>query len=174
MSAFSHLLKLKFRDLFLVTVLKATFFPAFATALASTAHLQGTVLNNGIPAPDVQINCTLQVAPAAVSVNTLVLPAKNYYFFAPAPNGAIYAAAGPTGNFISTISPDGSINTFTTTNINFPLGIAVDASGDVYVANSNVGTILKFNSSGGYLGTVASDPRLDFIYGLKIDTKGNL
>ena len=126
---------------------------AAAAPLAVTTHLQGRVTNNGSPVAQVALKCTLQPSPAAVSGSALSDNFANaYYFFAPAPNGGIYATAGSTGNLVSIIAPDGSVSTFTATNVNFPLGITVDWSGNVYVANSNAGTISKFDASGVFLG----------------------
>ncbi len=59
--------------------------------------------------------------------------------------------------------------------LNNPAGIAVDSSGNVYVANSldsGLGSISKFSSTGTSLGTFASG--LSLPTGIALDTAGNV
>jgi sugar lactone lactonase YvrE len=65
-----------------------------------------------------------------------------------------------------------SVNTFASTNLNVPYGLAFDSSGNLYAANYNDSTISKFNASGGYVSNINSD--LVAPYGLAFDSSGNL
>ena len=75
-----------------------------------------------------------------------------------------------TGNNGSTIAA--SVATFASTNLNSPNGLAFDALGNLYAANTNDNTISKFNSSGGYLSSISGN--LNVPVGLAFDTSGNL
>ena len=72
-------------------------------------------------------------------------------------NGAIIAA---------------SMNTFASTNLSNPFGLAFDSSGNLYAANLGNSTISKFNASGGYVSNITSN--LSSPYGLAFDSSGNL
>ena len=65
-----------------------------------------------------------------------------------------------------------SVNTFASTTLNVPYGLAFDSSGNLYAANYNDSTISKFNASGGYVSNINSD--LVAPYGLAFDSSGNL
>ena len=61
---------------------------------------------------------------------------------------------------------------------NTPYGIAVDSSGNIYVADSNNHRVQKFDSSGTYLSQFGSfgtgDGQFNLAYGLDIDSLGNI
>ena len=62
---------------------------------------------------------------------------------------------------------------FTSTNLNFPRGLAFDSSGNLFAANQNNGTISKFDSTGVFQSTIGSG-NLSAPYGLAFDSSGNL
>ena len=64
-----------------------------------------------------------------------------------------------------------SMNTFASTNLSSPQGLAFDTSGNLYAVNSN-STISKFNASGGYVSNISSN--LNGTYDLAFDSSGNL
>jgi sugar lactone lactonase YvrE len=75
-----------------------------------------------------------------------------------------------TGNVGTTIAA--SVNTFASTNLNVPTGLAFDSSGNLYAANTGNSTISKFNSSGVYQSNITSN--LNSPIGLAFDSSGNL
>src|SRR5205085_8926672 len=66
--------------------------------------------------------------------------------------------------------PDGTMETFAT-GLSFPAGVAVDGSGNIYVANSDAGTILKFAPDGSRstFATGLSRP-----YGIAVERLGSI
>ena len=76
-----------------------------------------------------------------------------------------------------TTSGDGStiaasMNTFASTNLAIPAGLAFDSSGNLYAANEDNDTISKFNDSGTFLSQINSN--LNDPCGLAFDSSGNL
>lgn len=57
--------------------------------------------------------------------------------------------------------------------LNNPRGVAIDAAGNIYVANSGNNTISKYNSSGTYLGTFGTGATMSFPKDLVFDSSGN-
>src|SRR5207245_7928086 len=62
---------------------------------------------------------------------------------------------------------------------NFPTGVAVDPSGNIYVADVNNHRIQKFNSAGVYQSTLGGgagtdNSHFDFPRGVAVDSSGNL
>ena len=97
-------------------------------------------------------------------------------------NGIITTIAG---NGTSGYSGDGGIAT--AAQLNFPIGIAVDASGNIFVADKNNKRIRKVNTNGiittvagtGYAGFsgdggLATGAQLNFPYSVTVDNSGNL
>lgn len=67
-----------------------------------------------------------------------------------------------------------SEQTFISSNIIGPNGIAFDLSGNVYVSNSASNSISKFDSTGNFLSTIGSSVTLADPAGLAVDSQGNL
>ena len=65
-----------------------------------------------------------------------------------------------------------SMNTFASTNLSSPQGLAFDSSGNLYAANYGNNTISKFNASGAYVSNITTN--LIGPAGLAFDTSGNL
>jgi len=86
----------------------------------------------------------------------------------------VVASTGPgqgTGS-ISELSSDGKITTFAT-GFNAPIGMAFDASGNLFVADQNSMTIDKV-TPGGTVSTFASNSNLWGVSFLAFDSQGNL
>ena len=65
------------------------------------------------------------------------------------PAGTLLYVANADGNSILSFPlAGGAGTTFATTGLNVPIGLAFDASGNLYVGNRGTGTIEKFDSSG--------------------------
>ncbi|HEV3299447.1 MAG TPA: NHL repeat-containing protein [Planctomycetaceae bacterium] len=95
----------------------------------------------------------------------------------PKPVGAdsILYVANNGSDTIQQITPGGVGSVFASTAMD-PTGIAINSSGDVYVAIYNNSTIEKFSSAGTYLGVFASQAStgLSAPYGLAFGSNGNL
>ena len=78
-----------------------------------------------------------------------------------------YDTTGTNGTAIAA-----SMTTFATTDLNNPQGLAVDSSGNIYVANPGDNTINKFNSTGSYVSSITTNISLP--QGLAVDSKDNL
>jgi sugar lactone lactonase YvrE len=76
-----------------------------------------------------------------------------------------------TGN-IYEFDSSGNESLFANSGLNYPLGLALDGSGNLYVANAGNNTIEEFNSSG--VGSVFATSGLDYPVGLAFDSSGNL
>ncbi|WPV01421.1 DUF2341 domain-containing protein [Mucilaginibacter sp. cycad4] len=57
--------------------------------------------------------------------------------------------------------------------LNNPRGVAIDAAGNIYVANTGNNTISKYNSSGTYLGTFGTGATMSLPKDLVFDSSGN-
>lgn len=68
-----------------------------------------------------------------------------------------------------------TVAVFANSNLNVPVGLAFDSSGNLYAANNSGSTISKFNSAGVYqsAGSIGST-NLNFPNGLAFDSSGNL
>ncbi len=75
-------------------------------------------------------------------------------------NNTIVSYDTSSGNAVTIAA---SMATFASTNLNTPVGLAFDTSGNLYAANNGNNTISKFNSSGTFLTSwstgLASPPR---------------
>ena len=78
-----------------------------------------------------------------------------------------------TGGFISRISPTGVPTTFVTSGIAGPVGIAVDDTDNLYVANCGNNTI-QFVTSTGTSTLFSSDPLYSCPNGIALASDGNL
>ena len=63
---------------------------------------------------------------------------------------------------------------FTSTNLSYPYGLAIDSSGNLFAANAGANTISKFDSTGTFVSTIGSNSNLNNPFGLAIDSSGNL
>lgn len=89
-------------------------------------------------------------------------------------------ASGPQGNFYVTDNKVGSVfvydpNLVVTGQLRGfkkPLGVAVDAHGNIYVGNTGAKTVEKYSSSGALMAVVATD--FELANDLKFDADGNL
>ena len=86
--------------------------------------------------------------------------------------GDIYVSRCCEVDEIDRVSPDGSVTTFATSGLNTALGLAFDATGSLFVANSGNSTIEKFARNG--VGTVFASTGLNGPVGLAFDASGNL
>ena len=79
-----------------------------------------------------------------------------------------------SGGRISKITPDGTVSTFTTTNIQSPVGVTVDENDNVYTTNcKTLGEIIKTTPAG--VSTIfAINNLMSCPNGLTIDNDGNL
>ena len=77
------------------------------------------------------------------------------------------------GNFVSKITPDGTVSVFATAGISNPVGIAVGAGDTVYVTNCGSSSITKIDPSGNSAVWVSSG-LLSCPNGLTIDDSGNV
>lgn len=86
-----------------------------------------------------------------------------------AADGTLYVS-GPVAASVYTVSAGGTVSPFATSGLITPTGIALDAAGNVYVADNNAGSVTRF--IGGVPSTYASG--LGSALGLAFDTDGNL
>jgi hypothetical protein len=61
-------------------------------------------------------------------------------------------------------------NPFISTHLNIPTGLAIDAAGNIFVANFGDNSIQEFNASGVFIKQLASDSNLNNPFGLAFDT----
>src|SRR5437867_1377242 len=91
-------------------------------------------------------------------------------------SGNLLFVADRDNNAIRTLNLSGNLTfTFTTEEISQPVGVAVDAQGNVYVLNfadGGNGSVVKFDAFGGLLGTIASG--LPQANGIALDQSGNV
>lgn len=94
-------------------------------------------------------------------------PSTNVY-----PVGAVITPLIPvnTGGPVSAMTFTAGTQ-ITGTTLNIPYGITTDASGNIYVANSNTGTIVKYNSAGVYQSTISNT--FNTPVGIVFDSAGN-
>ncbi|MEP0547442.1 MAG: FlgD immunoglobulin-like domain containing protein [Rhodothermales bacterium] len=78
------------------------------------------------------------------------------------------------GNRISKITPDGTVTTYATEGIVAPVGVAVDAAGNVYNTNCQSPGRISKTTPDGTTTTFASSPLMSCPNGLTIDDDGNL
>ena len=84
------------------------------------------------------------------------------------------AYGGPTRTgSVQKYAPDGTGTVFADSRFSTAYGLAIDASGNVYVSNFVGNTVLKFAADGTYLGVFASAP-LKGPHGMFFDSDGNL
>ncbi|MFI5137039.1 MAG: LamG-like jellyroll fold domain-containing protein [Sphingobacteriales bacterium] len=79
---------------------------------------------------------------------------------------------GNSGGAVAAIG-FGAGTSLTGATLSNPRGVAIDASGNVYVANSGNNTISKYNSSGTYVSTFGTGATMSFPKGLVFDSSGN-
>ncbi|MGD0497335.1 MAG: putative Ig domain-containing protein, partial [Bryobacteraceae bacterium] len=136
---------------------------------------------DGGPAASAQLYFPYGLA-ADASGNLYIADSGNYRIRKVSASGVITTVAG---NGTSGYSGDGG--PATSAQLNFPYGLAADASGNLYIADSNNQRIRKVSASGiittvagngtsGYAGDggPAISAQLNFPYGLAVDTSGNL
>jgi len=75
---------------------------------------------------------------------------------------------------LNAVGVKNSEQTFISSNILGPNGIAFDPSGNVYVSNGASNSISKFGSTGNFLSTIGSSVTLADPAGLAVDSQGNL
>lgn len=75
---------------------------------------------------------------------------------------------------LNAVEVKNSEQTFISSNILGPNGIAFDLSGNVYVSNSAFDSISKFGPAGNFLSTIGSSAMLADPAGLAVDSQGNL
>jgi len=75
---------------------------------------------------------------------------------------------------LNAVDVKNSEQTFISSNIIGPNGIAFDPSGNVYVSNGASNSISKFGSTGNFLSTIGSSITLADPAGLAVDSQGNL
>lgn len=75
---------------------------------------------------------------------------------------------------LNAVDVKSSEQTFISSNILGPNGIAFDPSGNVYVSNGASNSISKFDSTGTFLSTIGSSVTLTDPAGLAVDSQGNL
>lgn len=80
-------------------------------------------------------------------------------------------AGNPGANRVLKLAPDGGLSVFA--NLSNPVGIAVAANGEIYVASWSGKDIHRFSASGTDLGTFGS-PFTDHPAGIAFDAQGNL
>jgi NHL repeat-containing protein len=116
------------------------------------------------------------------SVNTLSSPATGAVkstSFISSPQGIAVNSAGTqlfvsTGSTLSRVdASSGAVTSNFVTGLSSPTGVAVDGSGNIYVANSATGTIGKYDSNGSALNTSLITGVSDAQY-LAVDGSGNL
>jgi DNA-binding beta-propeller fold protein YncE len=66
-----------------------------------------------------------------------------------------------------------SVQTFASTNLSEPLGLAIDADGNIYAVNRTAATVSKFDSTGTLISTIGSGT-LSTPAGVAVDSAGNL
>ena len=134
--------------------------PSCSTILSMAKHLFYSILAAALA---FSYNSTLGAVPI-ISYS----PSTNVYTV----NTAITTLTPTVTNGVSAIG-FGTATALTGAILNNPRGIAIDASGNIYVANGGNNTISKYNSSGTYLGTFGSGATLSTPKGLVFDSSGN-
>ncbi|MCL4557428.1 MAG: fibronectin type III domain-containing protein [Deltaproteobacteria bacterium] len=92
-----------------------------------------------------------------------------YYFTVTAVNSAGESGSSNVASATPLINPVGTEFTYTVGNN--PNGIAIDASGNVWTANENDGTVTKLSSNGSVIGTFTAGT---YPWGIAIDASGNV
>ncbi len=87
-----------------------------------------------------------------------------------APDGNLYQS-NIVGDYISRITPTGTVTTFVSTGISSPVGIVSDDQGTLYVANCGDNTIRRVTSTG-VSTQYASDPLFQCPNGITMDQQG--
>jgi sugar lactone lactonase YvrE len=111
--------------------------------------------------------------PEAVAVDK-----SNNYYIADANGNRIRKVDGSgkittiAGNGVSGYNGDGGPATAAL--LNQPYGIALDGSGNIYIADNFNGVIREITVATGIITTFASDPNFNSVQALKFDTAGNL
>jgi hypothetical protein len=85
---------------------------------------------------------------------------------------AITTLTPTVGNGVSAIG-FGAAAALTGATLNNPRGIAIDAAGNIYVANTGNNTISEYNSIGTYLGTFGTGATMSLPKDLVFDSSGN-
>lgn len=115
-----------------------------------------------------------RITPSGVASPFAVAPYP-YGLTVDANNNLYVSHFGPASvsqaNTISKITPNGQVSTYGTA-LHTPSGIAFNASGELFVANRDIGTIAKVAPGGGVASTFATG--IDQPNGLAFDSLGNL
>lgn len=81
--------------------------------------------------------------------------------------------ANITGNYLSEISPDGRVRTYTSTGFSAPVGVAIDGRDNAYVCNCQGNSIQRVSASK-VSSTYATNSLLNCPNGITIDENNNL
>ena len=104
------------------------------------------------------------------AATSLYTPPTNPWGIGADPSGNIYVVNN-AGNNVSKYTFAGAYVNIFIASVTAPSSIVFDAAGNAYVG-TQAGAILKYNSSGMLVGTVATTPAS--VYGLGIDASGNI
>src|SRR5690349_3608934 len=102
-----------------------------------------------------------------------------------AKDGAVYVTDAGESNVIRKISPDGAVTALTNGDFNTPSGLALDSSGNLYVADTGNNSIRKITPQGavstiagdgtaGYVDGPAAQARFNGPIGVAVDGQGNV
>lgn len=153
--------------------------PANATVPISELNTLANILSSCINSTGASTACTTLFAATGAS-ETVGAALSIAYNPGAAANTALYTlATGAGAAFAPTLSLSSAPNDwtlaikYTGTGINTPYGLAVDALGNIWVANESSNSVTELNATGSVLGTYTSggilSPR-----GIAIDTTGNV
>ena len=124
---------------------------------------------------EVELPIFSKIQRTALAVVTAILIAG-----APARAERLYVALSSTNMIVSfdiSLSSGeavaASAQTFVSGNLSEPLGLAIDADGNIYAANRSAATVSKFDSTGTFISTIAST-NLSTPAGVAVDSAGNL
>ena len=83
-------------------------------------------------------------------------------------------------NTINRIDSSGNVSAFITTNLDQPIGLAIGAGGNIYVANNGTAnaattdTVSEYSSNGVFIRSIGGSAQLSAPQGIAIDSAGNV